>query len=49
MAERLALSLRGDGYTVFFDQSDIGAGEEYDSRIRKAIEACDLFVFLISP
>jgi hypothetical protein len=49
MAERLALSLRGDGYAVFFDKSDIEAGEEYDSRIRKAIEACDLFVFLISP
>jgi hypothetical protein len=49
LAERLALSLRGDGHTVFFDQSDIAAGEEYDSRIRKAIENCDLFVFLISP
>jgi hypothetical protein len=49
LAERLALSLRGDGHTVFFDQSDIGAGDEYDSRIRNAIERCDLFVFLISP
>jgi tetratricopeptide (TPR) repeat protein len=49
IAERLALSLRGDGHTVFFDRSDIEAGEEYDARIRKAIEACDLFVFLISP
>jgi tetratricopeptide (TPR) repeat protein len=49
LAERLALSLRGDGHTVFFDQSDIAAGEEYDARIRNAIERCDLFVFLISP
>jgi tetratricopeptide (TPR) repeat protein len=49
IAERLALSLRGDGHTVFFDQSDIEAGDEYDSRIRKAIDACELFVFLISP
>jgi len=49
IAERLALSLRGDGHTVFFDRSDIEPGEEYDSRIRKAIGSCDLFVFLISP
>jgi len=49
MSERLALSLRSDGHTVFFDRSDIEAGEEYDSKIRRAIDACDLFVFLISP
>jgi tetratricopeptide (TPR) repeat protein len=49
LAKRLALSVRGDGHKVFFDQSDIEAGEEYDSKIRNEIEACDLFVFLISP
>ncbi|HEV7821377.1 MAG TPA: SUMF1/EgtB/PvdO family nonheme iron enzyme, partial [Burkholderiales bacterium] len=33
----------------FFDRTDLPAGEEYDARIREAIEHCDLLIFLISP
>jgi hypothetical protein len=34
---------------VFFDRSDLPSGEEYDGRIRRAIERSHLFVFLVSP
>ena len=47
-AERLTYSLRDDGHTVFFDRSSLPAGEGYDSRIRRAINKCDLFIYLIS-
>jgi hypothetical protein len=48
MATRIELSLKGDGHTVFRDRSALPAGESYDARIRAAIEASDLFIFLIS-
>jgi len=48
IAERLGLSLEGQGYEVFFDRSSIQEGGEYDATIRRAIESCSLFVFLIS-
>lgn len=43
------MSLRGADHQVFFDRTDLPAGETYDVRILDAIEASDLFVFLISP
>lgn len=49
LAEQLVYRLRGDGHTVFFDRQSLPPGEAYDKRIRDAIEACDRFVFLLSP
>lgn len=47
-AEQIHLALRAHGHIVFFDRSDLPAGEEYDVRIRQAIEGADLFLFLIT-
>ncbi|HTS54764.1 MAG TPA: toll/interleukin-1 receptor domain-containing protein [Burkholderiales bacterium] len=49
VAEEIALALRGEGHAVFFDRSQLPQGEAYDARIREAIAACDLLVFLVSP
>lgn len=49
LVEPITLALNGQGHDVFFDQEDLPAGEEYDQRIRRAIEKCNLFVFLVSP
>src|SRR5687768_7642211 len=49
IAHRLSLSLEGQGHNVFFDRTDLREGGEFDARIRSAIEAADLFIFLISP
>ena len=38
-AEAVVLSLRGAGHQVFFDRTDLPAGETYDVRILDAIEA----------
>ncbi|HEY3178134.1 MAG TPA: toll/interleukin-1 receptor domain-containing protein [Casimicrobiaceae bacterium] len=48
LAERLALGLRNDGNSVFFDREALPAGASFDDRIRSAIGRCNLFVFLIS-
>jgi hypothetical protein len=48
LAERIELTLRNEGHTVFFDRSSLPEGESFDSRIRKAIRRCSLFIFLIS-
>ena len=48
LAERLAYSLRDEGYSVFFDRTSLPPGEGYHSRIRSAIDRCNLFIFLIS-
>ena len=47
-AEAIYLALHAQGHTVFFDRANLPAGEEYDVRIRSAIEAAHLFIFLIS-
>ncbi len=49
VAGDIALALRGEGHSVFFDRSALPEGEAYNARIREAIDACDLFVFLVSP
>ncbi len=49
LAEPIYFTLRADRHKVFFDRSDLPPGEEYDTRIRQAIEAADLFIFLVSP
>src|SRR5579871_1305086 len=48
-AEAIKLRLVDKGHEVFFDRSSLDPGAEFDSRIRKTISECDLFVFLISP
>ena len=49
IAEEVSVSLSVRGYAVFIDRSNLKAGVEYDAAIQKAVEECDLFVFLISP
>jgi len=49
LVEPIYLALRAQGHTVFFDRTDLAAGEEYDARIREAIEKSQLFIFLVSP
>src|SRR2546428_10467235 len=48
LVEPIHLALRAQGHTVFFDRADLPPGEEYDERIRRAIEKCQLFVFMVS-
>jgi len=49
LAEAIYLGLRAQRHRVFFDRADLPPGEEYDVRIRRAIERAHLFVFLLSP
>jgi formylglycine-generating enzyme required for sulfatase activity len=49
LVEPIHLALRAQGHKVFFDRTDLPPGEEYDSRIRQAIEGSQLLVFFISP
>lgn len=44
----IVTSLEGQGHDVFFDEDDLPAGDEYDGRIRRAIDGCPVFVFCIS-
>ncbi|MGB8433049.1 MAG: SUMF1/EgtB/PvdO family nonheme iron enzyme [Burkholderiales bacterium] len=48
-AEQMYLALRAQGHNVFFDRKDLPPGEEYDIRIRSAIEKSHLLIFLLSP
>jgi formylglycine-generating enzyme required for sulfatase activity len=48
-AKDIYVALRDQGHKVFFDRTDLPAGDEYHNRIRAAIEKSHLFVFLISP
>src|SRR5258705_137642 len=48
-ATRIELSLKQDGRAVFRDRSSLPPGEAFDARIRAAVKASDIFVFLISP
>jgi formylglycine-generating enzyme required for sulfatase activity len=49
LVERIYLVLRAQRHKVFFDRTDLPPGEEYDIRIRQAIEASHLVVFFVSP
>jgi hypothetical protein len=48
VAEKIQLALASANCTVFFDEQSLPAGGDYHDRIRKAIERCDLFIFLIT-
>ena len=47
-AKAIYLALRDQGHKVFYDRADLPAGDEFHNRIRAAIEASQLFIFLIS-
>lgn len=49
IADDLCCRLQAVGHAVFFDREDLPAGESFDDHIRRAIDACELFVFLVSP
>lgn len=49
IAEDLNAVLSARAHNVFFDRDNLPAGLEYQTAIRDAVEACDVFVFLISP
>jgi hypothetical protein len=49
IAEELNAVLSARGHTVFFDREDLPPGREYTTAIRQNVEACDVFIFLISP
>ena len=48
IAKAIYLALRDQGHRVFFDRTDLPAGEEFHNRIRRAIEGSHLFIFLLS-
>lgn len=48
-AEKIAYALRGAGDDVFFDKASLPPGADYNSRIRQALNECDLYIYLISP
>lgn len=47
-ARRIAEALRGFGVEVWFDQSELRGGDQWDARIRGQIKTCALFVPIIS-
>lgn len=49
LAEQIRAALIEEGYTVFFDQTDLPAGADYHASIRGAVARSHVFVFLVSP
>ena len=49
LAERLRLTLEGEGHDVFTDRAELRAGDAYHAALRAAIEAADGAVFLLTP
>ena len=47
-ARRIADALRAAGVEVWFDQSELVGGDQWDAKIRKQIKECALFVPLIT-
>ncbi|MGE5217126.1 MAG: SUMF1/EgtB/PvdO family nonheme iron enzyme [Chloroflexota bacterium] len=47
-AKTIYLALRDQGHKVFFDRTDLPAGDEFHNRIRQAIESSHLFIFLLT-
>jgi TIR domain len=48
-AEQIYFALISAGHQVFFDQATLLAGGDYNARIRQALRASELLIFLISP
>jgi|CZKI01.1.fsa_nt_gi TolB-like protein/Tfp pilus assembly protein PilF len=47
-ANRIAEALRSHGVEVWFDQSELRGGDAWDQKIRRQIDACTLFMPIIS-
>ncbi len=47
-ARRIAEALRSAGLEVWFDENELRGGDAWDAKIRKQIDACSLFVPVIS-
>ncbi|MBL8447555.1 MAG: toll/interleukin-1 receptor domain-containing protein, partial [Zoogloeaceae bacterium] len=48
-AETLCCTLQAAGHEVLFDQEDLTAAQGFNQRIRNAVAAADLFIFLVTP
>jgi hypothetical protein len=48
-AAQVAAKLRSQGHRVFLDQDSLPSGQDYDQRIRNAVNSCDVFLFFITP
>jgi hypothetical protein len=48
-AEPIAFALRGRGYDVFLDKTDLPPAGDYAAQIEQAIKRSDFVVFLVSP
>jgi len=48
-AYKLNEQLQELGKTTWFDQESIAVGEDFEKEIKKGIESCDNFVFIMSP
>lgn len=46
---RLINDLTRQGFNVWMDQRDIGAGQRWDTVIQDALETCGLFIIILSP
>ena len=47
--EPIRYALAEQGHDVFYDREDLKPGEAFDTKIRAAIERCDLFVCFLTP
>jgi formylglycine-generating enzyme required for sulfatase activity len=47
--EPIRYVLAEQGHDIFFDREDLPPGEAFDSRIRNAIEWCELFICFLTP
>lgn len=48
VVERIRASLNAAGFVAFLDTKDLPLGQEYNARIKMAVEEADLFIFLAS-
>lgn len=49
VAREIEARLSADEHDVFFDKETLRIAESYDDAIRREVEDCDAFLFLISP
>ena len=47
--EPIRYALAEQGHDVFFDRENLKPGQAFDSKIRAAIERCDLFIIFLTP
>ncbi len=48
-ALKLALELKEAGFPIWLDQLDIPTGVRWDDEIEKALDACDIFMVILTP